>query len=305
MKRSFRVCAIISGLIERRHPGQEKTGRQMTVSSDLIYDVLRQHEPGHILLKAAFADAATGLIDVGRLGYFLRRIKGRIRHIALRQVSPLAVPVMLEIGRESVPGEASEVLLRETVEELIAEALSGHAARQCLISCRKARRPLRAHIGVSGHKMRPLAAGALYWEAEDTLLVADLHLEKGAAFAALGMLLPPYDTRTTLERLAQGDPRRRSLAGGGARRQLSPQRLRRTVWPPKTSSFSSSCNRAANGIGSAAITIRICPPRSAARCAPRSPFAASRSGTSPPPLSRPGRSRATSILSRALRAAAR
>jgi ATP-dependent Lhr-like helicase len=130
MKRSFRVCAIISGLIERRHPGQEKTGRQMTVSSDLIYDVLRQHEPDHILLKAAFADAATGLIDVARLGNFLKRIKGRIRHIALRQVSPLAVPVMLEIGRESVPGEASEVLLRETVEELIAEALSGHAQRQ-------------------------------------------------------------------------------------------------------------------------------------------------------------------------------
>ena len=130
MKRSFRVCAIISGLIERRHPGQEKTGRQMTVSSDLIYDVLRQHEPDHILLKAAFADAATGLIDVGRLGQFLRRINGRIRHIALPQVSPLAVPVMLEIGRESVPGEASEVLLRETVEELIAEALSGHAARK-------------------------------------------------------------------------------------------------------------------------------------------------------------------------------
>jgi len=62
---------------------------------------------------------------------------------------------------------------------------------------------LRSHISVSGHKMRPLAAGALYWEAEDTLLVADLHLEKGAAFAALGMLLPPYDTRTTLERLAK------------------------------------------------------------------------------------------------------
>ncbi len=130
MKRSFRVCAIISGLIERRHPGLEKTGRQMTVSSDLIYDVLRQHEPGHVLLKAAFADAATGLIDVFRLGDFLRRIKGRIRHIDLPHVSPLAVPVMLEIGRESVPGEASEMLLREAVEGLIAEALSGHAARQ-------------------------------------------------------------------------------------------------------------------------------------------------------------------------------
>ena len=62
---------------------------------------------------------------------------------------------------------------------------------------------LRSHIRVAGHSLRPLAAGALYWEAEDTLLVADLHLEKGAAFAALGMLLPPYDTRTTRARLAK------------------------------------------------------------------------------------------------------
>jgi DNA ligase-associated metallophosphoesterase len=62
---------------------------------------------------------------------------------------------------------------------------------------------LRSHVIVSGHALKPLAAGALYWEAEDTLLVADLHLEKGAAFAALGMLLPPYDTRTTLLRLGK------------------------------------------------------------------------------------------------------
>jgi ATP-dependent helicase Lhr and Lhr-like helicase len=129
MKRSFRVCAIISGLIERRHPGQEKTGRQMTVSSDLIYDVLRQHEPDHVLLKAAFADAAAGLIDLGRLGQFLKRIGGRIRHSELSHVSPLAVPVMLEIGRESVPSDVGDTLLRETAEELIAEALGEHAAR--------------------------------------------------------------------------------------------------------------------------------------------------------------------------------
>ena len=129
MKRSFWACAIISGLIERRHPGQEKTGRQMTISSDLIYDVLRQHEPDHILLKAAFADAATGLIDLGRLGQFLKRVGGRIRHSAVSHVSPLAVPVMLEIGRESVPGDIGDTLLRETAEELIAEALGEHAAR--------------------------------------------------------------------------------------------------------------------------------------------------------------------------------
>ncbi|MGI8725305.1 MAG: ligase-associated DNA damage response DEXH box helicase [Methyloceanibacter sp.] len=127
MKRSFRVCAIISGLIERRHPGKEKTGRQMTVSSDLIYDVLRQHEPDHILLQAAFADAASGMLDVARLGDFLKRVRGRIRHIALGRVSPLAIPVMLEIGRESVPGDAREALLREIVEELARE-VAGHAA---------------------------------------------------------------------------------------------------------------------------------------------------------------------------------
>ena len=128
MKRSFRVCAIISGLIERRHPGQEKTGRQMTVSSDLIYDVLREHEPDHILLKAAFADAATGLLDVARLGGFLRRIRGRIRHIPLIAVSPLAVPVdARNRPRERFQARRAKTLLREAVEELVAEALGENA----------------------------------------------------------------------------------------------------------------------------------------------------------------------------------
>ncbi|MGE0611152.1 MAG: ligase-associated DNA damage response DEXH box helicase [Hyphomicrobiales bacterium] len=125
MKRNFRNCAIIAGLIERRHPGREKSGRQVTVSSDLIYDVLRQHEPDHILLRAAWADAATGLLDIARLGDFLRRVRGRIRHIALRRISPLAVPVMLEVGREPVHGEARESLMREAADELIHEAMNG------------------------------------------------------------------------------------------------------------------------------------------------------------------------------------
>ena len=123
MKRTFRVCAIIAGLIERRHPGREKTGRQLTVSSDLIYDVLRRHDPGHVLLEAAWADAASGLLDIARLGDFLRRIKGRIRHQSLTSVSPLAVPILLEIGREPVHGAAREGLLRDAAEALIAEAI--------------------------------------------------------------------------------------------------------------------------------------------------------------------------------------
>jgi ATP-dependent Lhr-like helicase len=121
MKRTFRLAAVIAGLIERRHPGREKSGRQVTMSTDLIYDVLRRHDPHHILLEAAWADAATGLLDIARLGEFLARIRGRIRHQALDRVSPLAVPILLEIGKEQVYG-AHEDILRTAAEDLIAEA---------------------------------------------------------------------------------------------------------------------------------------------------------------------------------------
>jgi ATP-dependent helicase Lhr and Lhr-like helicase len=122
MKRTFRMCAVIAGLIERRHPGHEKNGRQVTVSSDLIYDVLRKYEPGHILLEAAWADASTGLLDIARLGDFLKRIRGHIRHQPLEHVSPLAVPVLLDIGREQVfGGSAREDLLKLAAAELAGE----------------------------------------------------------------------------------------------------------------------------------------------------------------------------------------
>ncbi|HET6969478.1 MAG TPA: ligase-associated DNA damage response DEXH box helicase [Phenylobacterium sp.] len=123
MKRAFKGCAIIAGLIEKRFPGeQQKTGRQITFSTDLIYDVLRRHEPDHLLLRCARADAATGLVDVARLGDMLARIKGRIRHIALDHLSPFSVPILLEIGKERSPGEAGERILAEAEEDLIAEA---------------------------------------------------------------------------------------------------------------------------------------------------------------------------------------
>jgi ATP-dependent Lhr-like helicase len=123
LKRTFRSAALISGLIEKRHPGKEKSGRQVTVSSDLIYDVLRRHEPDHILMQATWTDAATGQLDVARLGSMLARIKGRIVHRPLDRISPLAVPIMLEIGRESVPGEADEHVLREAADDLIRDAM--------------------------------------------------------------------------------------------------------------------------------------------------------------------------------------
>ena len=125
MKRSFKNCAIISGLIERRVPGMEKSGRQVTFSSDLIYDVLRRHQPDHLLLACARADAATGLLEIGRLGEFLTRIKGRIRRSVLEHVSPFAVPILMEIGKERAPGyQAAEMILEQASHaDLIEEAM--------------------------------------------------------------------------------------------------------------------------------------------------------------------------------------
>lgn len=124
MKRMFRNCALISGLIERRFTDEDKSRRQVLFSTDLVYDVLRKHQADHMLLRAARADAATGLLDLRRLGDMLARIHGHITHRELDHVSPLAVPVMLEIGRESVYGEAADELLAEAADELVKEAMS-------------------------------------------------------------------------------------------------------------------------------------------------------------------------------------
>lgn len=123
MKRTFRQCAIISGMIERHHPGAEKTGRQITFSNNLIYEVLRDHQPDHILLRAAWQDAAEGFLDIQRLQALLTRIKGQLVCRALTRVSPLAVPVMMEVGRETVAGGATEGILRDLEADLVAEML--------------------------------------------------------------------------------------------------------------------------------------------------------------------------------------
>ena len=124
LRRTFRNIATIAGLIEKTHPGAEKSGRQMTMNSDLIYDVLRRHQPDHILLRATRAEAAQGLTDVARIAALLARVKGRIRHRALKQVSPLAVPALIEEGREWVAGGAEDALLAEAAA-LVQDATDG------------------------------------------------------------------------------------------------------------------------------------------------------------------------------------
>ena len=123
LRRTFRRIAVIAGLIERYHPGAEKNRRQVTVNSDLIYDVLRRHQPDHILLRATRADAAAGLTDLGRIAGMLERIGGRVTHMVLSRVSPLAVPVLLDVGRESVRQAGDEDALLAEAETLVAEAM--------------------------------------------------------------------------------------------------------------------------------------------------------------------------------------
>ncbi|MFN3990416.1 MAG: ligase-associated DNA damage response DEXH box helicase [Erythrobacter sp.] len=123
LRRAFREVAVISGLVERQHPGQRKTGKQVTFSTDLIYDVLKKYEPDHVLIEAAWADARARMTDVGRLADLLERSARALVHVALERVSPLAVPVMTMIGRETVPqGAVDEELLLEA-ESLAAAAM--------------------------------------------------------------------------------------------------------------------------------------------------------------------------------------
>jgi ATP-dependent Lhr-like helicase len=124
LKRAFREVAVIGGLVERHHPGKRKTGKQVTFSTDLIYDVLRRYEPDHLLLKAAWADARDKMTDVGRLARLLDRAQSTMLHIELDRVSPMAVPVLTIIGRERMAtGTVDDQLLIE------AESLSEVAMR--------------------------------------------------------------------------------------------------------------------------------------------------------------------------------
>ncbi|MEA3017025.1 MAG: ATP-dependent helicase Lhr and Lhr-like helicase, partial [Sphingomonadales bacterium] len=123
LKRAFREVAVIGGLVERHHPGKRKSGKQVTFSTDLIYDVLRRYEPDHLLLRAAWEDARQRMTDVGRLADLLDRAEGTMVHVDLERVSPLAVPVLVMIGRErTAQGLTDDHLLLEA-ESLAREAM--------------------------------------------------------------------------------------------------------------------------------------------------------------------------------------
>jgi ATP-dependent helicase Lhr and Lhr-like helicase len=122
LKTAFREVAVIGGLVERQHPGKRKTGRQVSFSTDLIYDVLRRYEPEHLLLRAAWDDARRRMTELGRLVRLVDRASATMLHVETDRITPMAVPLMVIVGRESLPpgAEADETLL--TQAEALAEA---------------------------------------------------------------------------------------------------------------------------------------------------------------------------------------
>jgi ATP-dependent Lhr-like helicase len=122
MKRSFRTVATISGLIERNMPGQRKSGRQATFSSDIIYDTLRKFEPDHLMMRITRDEAMSGLVDFSRIRQMLLQIGDRIEHRRLGRLSPLSAPLFLEAGRVPVEGQALERMVAEEAALLMREA---------------------------------------------------------------------------------------------------------------------------------------------------------------------------------------
>lgn len=122
MKRTFRNVAIVAGLIERTHQGRRKSGRQATFSSDILYDTLRRHDPDHLLLRLTREEAMRGLVDFSRLEAMLARIDGRIDHLHLPRVSPLAAPLFLEPGKIPVEGAGRERLAEDAARALLRAA---------------------------------------------------------------------------------------------------------------------------------------------------------------------------------------
>jgi ATP-dependent Lhr-like helicase len=122
LKTAFREVAVIGGLVERQHPGRKKTGRQVSFSTDLIYDVLRKYEPEHLLLRAAWDDARARMTELGRLVRLVDRAAATMVHVAADRITPMAVPLMVIVGREALPpgAEADETLLMQA--EQLAEA---------------------------------------------------------------------------------------------------------------------------------------------------------------------------------------
>jgi ATP-dependent Lhr-like helicase len=130
LKRSFRHVATVTGLVDQQYNAAKKTMRQMTVSTDLIYDVLRRYEPDHILLQVTRRDAERELLDLKRLADLLLRYQDRWLFMQLSRASPFSIPVLTDVRTEQVRGAG--------LEHILAQASIQHDAEEMMDGVRAA-----------------------------------------------------------------------------------------------------------------------------------------------------------------------
>ncbi|MDT0596216.1 ligase-associated DNA damage response DEXH box helicase [Glaciecola petra] len=113
LKRSFRQVAVVSGLIEQQYHSSKKTMRQVTFSTDLIYDTLREYEPDHVLLKVTRENAQRELLDLERTATLLFRFHQNFEFISLAKPSPMSIPIVLDVRSELITGAGTQSLLEQ------------------------------------------------------------------------------------------------------------------------------------------------------------------------------------------------
>lgn len=118
-KRKFRDISVIAGLIFQGYPGTKKKQRHLQNSSSLIYDVLREEEPNHLLLQQADNEALTYEVEAERLYHCLERIESRpivLTHPA--QLTPFCFPIKVDSLREQLSSEKLEDRVKRMQEQL-------------------------------------------------------------------------------------------------------------------------------------------------------------------------------------------
>jgi ATP-dependent Lhr-like helicase len=121
-QRQFREIAKIAGLVFTGYPGSPKSGRQMQVSSSLLYDVFLKYEPSNLLMRQSFDEVLSNSLESGRMKKMLQRLSQmKINWVYLESPSPLAFPLIVEniatgnLSNESL--EAKVARLKKTWEK--------------------------------------------------------------------------------------------------------------------------------------------------------------------------------------------
>ncbi len=118
-QRKFREVSAIAGLVFSGYPGSPKSGRQMQISSSLLYEVFRKHEPGNLLIRQSFEEVLKGSLESERMRTTLDRLsKQQVQWKLVTYPSPLGFPLYFSMGQ-------GVRLSNETLEAKVARLKKG------------------------------------------------------------------------------------------------------------------------------------------------------------------------------------